>query len=87
MMITGINKVFEHEGRKLHIQAEDLGDLAAAFEIRVYNEGSVLWLKRIPYTELKEKNLPRLEHEHELRLLMEKMVHTVEAGIVKGKIG
>ena len=45
-MITGINTIFEHDGRKLHLQAEDLGDEATAFEVRVYDEGSVVWQKR-----------------------------------------
>jgi len=85
-MVTGINRVFEHEGKKLHIQAEDLGDATAAFEIRVYDEGTVLWLKRISYDDLKAQELARREHETALRQQMEKMILTVEAAIAKGKI-
>lgn len=85
-MISGINKLFEHDGKKLHIQAEDLGDSTAAFEIRVYDGGSVLWLKRISYEDLKTQELAQREYEATLRAQMEKMVLTVEAGIVKGKI-
>ena len=86
MIITGINTIFEHEGKKYHLQAEDLGDEAAAFEVRVYDEGSVLWLKRISYRDLEDKKLPRQQREQELRSLMEKTLLTVEAGIAKGKI-
>jgi hypothetical protein len=87
MMVIGINKICEHDGRKLHIQAEDLGDKVGAFEVRVYDGGSVLFLKRIPYTELMEKQLPKKEHELTLRAMMEKITVTVEAAIAKGKIG
>lgn len=87
MTIIGINKIFEHGGKKLHIQTEDLGDETAAFEVRVYDGGSVLFLKRIPYAELKEQQLPKHEHEQALRTLMERTTQTVQAAIVKGKIG
>jgi hypothetical protein len=86
-MFICINKIFEHDGRELHIQAEDLGDDAAAYEVRVYDGGSVLFVKRLPYEELKQQGLAKAEHEHALRALMEKTTHTVEAAIVKGKIG
>lgn len=85
-MIVGVNKVFEHEGREFHIQAEDLGVELACFEVRVYDRGSVLWRKRVPYKEVLEKKLPRLELEESLRTLMEKTLHTVQAAIAKGKL-
>lgn len=87
MMITGINRIFEHDGRQFHIQCEDLGDEVGAYEIRVYDAGTVLWLKRMSYKDLVEKKLPQHEHEHELRVQMDKTIKTVEAAIVKGKIG
>lgn len=85
-MITGINTVFEHEGKKYHLQAEDLGDEAAAFELRVYDRGSVLWLKRVGYEDLVAAERPREEHDKELHARMEKLLLTVEAAIAKGKI-
>jgi hypothetical protein len=85
-MIVGLNRAFQHEGREFHIQAEDLGLEQACFEVRVYDKGTVLWRKRIPYQEVVAKNLPRLEQDDELRSLMEKTLHTVQAAIVKGKI-
>lgn len=87
IMITGINRIFDHEGRKFHIQCEDLGDEVAAYEIRVYDAGTVLWLKRMSYADLVERKLPQHEHEHELRIQMDKTIKTVEAAIAKGKIG
>lgn len=86
IMITGINEVFEHDGRELHIQCEDFGSEKASYEVRVYDQGTVLWLKSIAYADIVEKGLGRSEHEHELRLHMNKTVATVKAAIAKGKI-
>jgi hypothetical protein len=85
-VIVGVNKVFEHAGKEYHIQAEDLGTAQAVFEVRVYDHGTVLWRKRVPYAEILQKSLPRLEQEDEIRSLMEKMLHTVQAAIAKGKL-
>ena len=85
-MIVGVNKVYEHEGREYHIQAEDLGLEAGCFEVRVYDHGTVLWRKRVPYAEVLEKRLAKMEQEEELRSLMEKAIHTVQAAIAKGKL-
>ena len=85
-MITGINTIFEHGGRKFHLQAEDLGGEANAFEVRVYDEGSVVWQKRLPYDDLEAQDLPAQERDQALRGRMEKTLLTVEAAIAKGKI-
>ncbi len=86
VMITGINRIYEHDGRKLHLQAEDLGSEVGAFEVRVYDAGTVLWLKRISYTDLVERQLPKDEYEKTLRMKMDKTMQTVQAAIVKGMI-
>ena len=86
-MIVGVNRVFSHGGRDYHIQAEDLGLPQACFEVRVYDGGTVLWRKRVPYAEIVQKNLPRLEQDESLRALIEKTLHTVQAAIAKGKLG
>ena len=86
-MVVGSNTVFEHEGKEYHLQAEDLGSETGAFEVRVYNRGSVVWLKRIPYGDLEARQLPRREHDRELRSMMEKTLLTVRAAIAKGRIG
>jgi hypothetical protein len=85
-VIVGVNKVYEHGGREYHIQAEDLGVEQACFEIRVYDKGSVLWRKRVAYRDVLAKALPKLEQDDELRSLMEKTIHTVQAAIAKGKL-
>ena len=86
-MIVGVNRAFEHGGKVYHIQAEDLGvEAGASFEVRVYDGGTVLWRKRVPYAEVVAKGLPKLEFEEELRSLMEKTLHTVQAAIAKGRI-
>ncbi len=86
-MVTGSNTIFEHEGKKYHLQAEDLGEEATAYEVRVYDGGTVLWMKRIPYDDLEAKKLSKQEHDQTLRAMMEKTLLTVEAAIAKGKIG
>ena len=85
-MIGGVNRVYEHGGREYHIQAEDLGAEQGMFEIRVYDGGTVLWQKRLPYAEILDKKLPKLEQDEELRALMDKTMHTVQAAIAKGKL-
>ncbi len=85
-MIVGVNKVFTHDGREYHLQAEDLGLEQASFEVRVYDGGSVLWRKKIGYEEVLSRNLPRQEQEEALRAMMEKTMHTVQAAIAKGKL-
>jgi hypothetical protein len=86
-VIVGVNRVFEHEGRSYHLQAEDLGVEQAAFEARVYDGGTILWKKRVAYAELLAQQLPKLEQDDALRALMEKTLHTVQAAIAKGKLG
>jgi hypothetical protein len=86
-VIIGVNRVIEHGGKQFHVQAEDLGVAQACFEVRVYVDGTVLWHKKVPYTEVLERQLPRIEQDEALNAFMEKTIHTVQAAIVKGKIG
>lgn len=86
-MIIGVNRDYEHGGRHYHIQAEDLGAELQCFEVRVYDSGTVLWSKRIPYGGAVAKGLPKTQHQEALRALIEKTLHTVEAAIAKGKVG
>jgi len=85
-VIVGVNRVYEHAGKQYHLQAEDLGVEQACFEIRVYDGGTVLFRKRLPYAEILEQKLPKLEQGESLRALMEKTLHTVQAAIAKGKL-
>ena len=86
-MITGINTVYERGGKKYHLQAEDLGAEAKVFEVRIYDQGSVLWQKRVGYEDLLEQGLDKPGQEQALRSKMEKTLRTVEAAIAKGKLG
>lgn len=85
-MISGANKIFEHEGKQYHIQGEDLGLEDGCFEVRVYDGGTVLWRKKISYREVVEKHLPKQEQDESLRALLEKTLIAVQAGIAKGKL-
>ncbi len=86
-MITGINTILEHEGKEYHLQAEDLGAEATAYEVRVYDGGTVVWMKRMEYGDIEAEGLPKAERDKALRVRMEKTLRTVGAAIGKGKIG
>jgi hypothetical protein len=86
-MIMGVNRVFEHKGRELHIQCEDLGLEDKHFEVRVYDKGAVLWHKKVSYEDVLAKGLPKVEQDEALNALMEKTIFTVQAAVAKGKIG
>ena len=81
-MVTGSNRVFEHGGREFHIQVEDLAQ-GGSIEVRVYDKGAVLFVKRVPYEEAIAGAPFR---EDAIRTFMEKTIQTVTAAIVKGKI-
>lgn len=85
-MLVAVNKVFPHDGKDYHLQAEDMGLEQACFEARVYDGGTILWRKRISYAEVVARKLPKAEQDEALRSLMEKTLHTVQAAIAKGKL-
>lgn len=85
-MITGANRLFQHAGREYHLQAEDLGLEQTCFEVRVYEAGSVLWRKRVPYAELRQPGQAREQLEEAVRSLMERTLQTVQAAIARGKL-
>lgn len=86
-MIIGVNRVLDHGGKQYHIQAEDLGAQQACFEVRVYVDGAVLWRKKVAYSDILQKSLPKTEQDEALNGFMEKTIHTVQAAISKGKLG
>jgi hypothetical protein len=86
-VIIGVNRIFQHDEKRYDIQAEDLGVDLACFEVRVYDQGTVLWRKQVPYRAVLARQLPKIEQDEEIRSLMEKTIHTVEAAIAKGKLG
>lgn len=81
-MVTGANRVFTHDGRDFHIQVEDLAE-GDTVEVRVYDRGAVLFVKRMPYADA-IAGAP--ERTDAIRAFMEKTIQTVSAAIVKGKI-
>ena len=85
-MIVAVNRVFPHDGKDYHLQAEDLGLEQACFEARVYDGGTILWHKRISYAEVVARQLSRPDQDEAVRVLMEKTLHTVQAAIAKGKL-
>jgi len=52
-------------------------------EVRVYDKGAVLFVKRLPYAEAIAGAPTR---EDAIRAFMEKTIQTISAAIVKGKI-
>ena len=85
-MIVGLNRIFEPEGRELHIQLEDLGEEQASFEVRVHTGGGIVWQKKMGYAETLAKGLPKAEQDEAVSSAMEKAMHTVEAAIARGKL-
>ena len=82
-MVTGSNRVFEHAGREFHIQVEDLASTPDTIEVRVYDKGAVLFVKRISYADAVAGAESR---ENAIRAFMEKTTQTISAAIAKGKI-
>jgi hypothetical protein len=85
-VIAGLNRIVEHGGRKFHIQVEDLGEAQACFEVRLHEQGGVIWRKKVDYAETLGQKLPKEEQDEAIRASMEKMLHTVEAAIARGKL-
>jgi hypothetical protein len=85
-VVPGVNRVFAHDGREYHLQVEDLGSEQAALEARVFDQGTLLWRRRVGYAEILAQKLARAEQEDALRALMEKTLQTLQAAIAKGKL-
>ncbi len=85
-MIVGLNRAVDHEGRRFHVQVEDLGEAHACFEVRLHEGGGILWRKQVGYKDVLERGLPRDEQDDAVRETMEKTLHTVVAAIARGKL-
>ena len=85
-MIAGLNRVVGHEGRQFHIQVEDLGEDQACLEVRLHEQGGVLWSKRVSYQDIVARKLPKAERDEAVVSQMEKTLHTVAAAIARGKL-
>jgi hypothetical protein len=86
VVIVGLNRILEHEGRKFHIQVEDLGEAQGSFEVRVHSGGGIIWQKKMSYAETLAKGLAKAEQDEAVSSAMEKAMHTVEAAITRGKL-
>ena len=85
-MITGVNRVLRHENRELHLQTEDLGLAAAAYDVRVYDGGNVLWSKRVSYADQLEPGLDHGQVEDRVLASMNTTLTTVSAAIQRGRL-
>jgi len=85
-MIVGLNRAVEHEGRRFHVQVEDLGEAHACYEVRLHEGGGILWRKQFEYRDVLARGLPKGEQDDAVRESMEKTLHTVVAAIARGKL-
>lgn len=85
-MIAGLNRVVGHQGRQFHIQVEDMGEEQACFEVRLHEQGGVLWSRRVSYQDVVARRLPKAERDEAVVSQMEKALHTVAAAIARGKL-
>jgi hypothetical protein len=85
-MIVGLNRAVEHEGRRFHVQVEDLGEGHACYEVRLHEGGGILWRKQFEYRDVLVRGLPKGEQDDAVRESMEKTLHTVVAAIARGKL-
>lgn len=84
-MPHGFNRTVEHEGRKLHVQIEDLSPHQPVFDVRVYHGGEVLFHKKVNHAPpgAEETESGRSER---LRVAAEKLLITMTEAIARGKI-
>ncbi|RMH16273.1 MAG: hypothetical protein D6696_18565 [Acidobacteria bacterium] len=85
-MIAGINRLVEHGEKTYTIQAEDLGREAAAFDLRLYEAGALLWSKRVDYRDLLAGGASEEEQEAALHRRMDQAIHTLAAAISRDKL-
>jgi hypothetical protein len=85
-VIAGLNRVVGHQGRQFHIQVEDMGEEQACFEVRLHEQGGVLWSRRVSYQDVVARRLPKAERDEAVVSQMEKALHTVAAAIARGKL-
>jgi len=85
-MIPGINRSVRAGERELHFQIEDLGLREAAFDVRVYEKGSVLLAKRHDYFDELRGIEDLAEVHRRLEALRDRLARTLEAAILRGKI-
>lgn len=81
-VITGFNTDVEHEGVTYHVQTEDKGLETPLILSLVYNRGTILASKRVPYDDLLKNNFD----EKELAVRLQKQHKTICAAVRAGRI-
>ena len=81
-MITGFNTDVEYDGVTYHVQTEDKGLRTPFILCLVYNGGTILARRRVPYEDLVESGFD----EKELAKRLQKLHKTVCAAISKGRL-
>ncbi len=85
-MIPGINQSFQLDGHDYIIQGEDQGEAQACFDVRVMEQGSIVWQKRLSYQDLLDQELPQPEMQKKLRAQVERTLEMVKVGLERGKL-
>lgn len=81
-MITGFNTDVEHEGVTYHVQTEDKGVETPLILSLVYNRGTILASKRVPYDDLLAESFD----EKALATRLQKQHKTICAAVRAGRI-
>lgn len=81
-MITGFNTDVEYDGVTYHVQTEDKGLRTPFILSLVYNRGTILASKRVPYDDLIANGFD----EQELARRLQKIHKTICAAISKGRL-
>ncbi len=81
-MITGFNTDVEHEGVTYHVQTEDKGLETPLILSLVYDRGTILASKRVPYDDLLKENFD----DKVLAVRLQKQHKTICAAVRAGRI-
>jgi hypothetical protein len=81
-VITGFNTDIEYDGVTYHVQTEDKGLRTPFILCLIYNRGTILASRRVPYDDLVESGFD----EKELAKRLQKLHKTVCAAISKGRL-
>ena len=86
-MANLINIMYEHEGRKYDLQAEDMGVDAGSMDLRIYHDGVIVFQRSVSYRGQVSDGASSEEHDRSVRALMIRHIETLKKGIVSGKVG
>lgn len=81
-----INILYEHEGTKFDLQAEDMGAAKGELDVRIYRDGAIIFQKHISYRGQVPDGANPLEHDQAVRAIMVRHIETLKKGIATGKV-